>query len=52
MNKNLINLLRKEFFERLETKTGWGKEQIKKEFEQSVNDVVLSLLDKKENNLL
>jgi hypothetical protein len=47
MNKELIDLLRTEFFERLETKTGWGKEQIKKEFEQSVNSVVLYLLDKK-----
>lgn len=41
MNESqMTELLRKEFFARLDQKTGWGKNQVKKEFEQSVNKVL------------
>ena len=37
--------LRDEFYKRLERKTGWGKEEVKKEFEQAGEAVILKLLE-------
>lgn len=37
--------LRDEFFKRLERKTGWGKEEVKKEFEQAGEAVILEMLE-------
>lgn len=37
--------LRDEFYKRLERKTGWGKEEIKKEFEQAGETVILEMLE-------
>ena len=40
--------LRDAFFERLDRKTGWGKEEVKKEFEQAGEEVILKMLEEKE----
>lgn len=40
--------LRDEFFLRLERKTGWGKEEIKKEFDQAGEAVLLKMLEENE----
>ena len=42
--------LRDSFFERLERKTGWGKEEVKKEFEQAGEEVILEMLEEDEVN--
>lgn len=40
--------LRDEFFKRLERKTGWGKEEVKKEFDQAGEVIILEMLEEKE----
>ena len=45
MNRRLIELIREEFYNRLERKTGWGKEELKREFEQAVSQAALRFLD-------
>ena len=37
--------VRDEFYKRLERKTGWGKEEIKKGFEQAGEAVILEMLE-------
>ena len=41
--------LRDAFYERLERKTGWGKEEVKKEFEEAGEEVILIMLEEKED---
>ena len=40
--------LRDEFYARLQRKTGWGREEVKKEFEEAGETVVLEMLEEKE----
>lgn len=40
-------LLRKRFFERLERKTGWGKEEVKKEYWEAATQVLEEQLNEK-----
>ena len=37
--------LRDAFYRRLERKTGWGKEEVKKEFEEASEEVILEMLE-------
>ena len=37
--------LRDAFYERLERKTGWGKEEVKREFEQAGEQVILEAIE-------
>ena len=41
--------LRDAFYERVEKKTGWGKNEIKKEFEEASEQVILDMLDEEGN---
>lgn len=41
--------LRDMFYQRLERKTGWGKEEVKREFEEAGEQVVLEMLEEQED---
>ena len=41
--------LRDAFFERLERKTGWGKEEVKKEFNEASEQVILEMLEEEDS---
>jgi hypothetical protein len=41
--------LRDAFFKHLERKTGWGKEEVKKEFEQAGEEVILEMLEEQDD---
>ena len=43
-----VQLLRDTFFERLERKTGWGKEEVKKEFNEATEAILMDMLSKEE----
>ena len=45
MNRKLIDLIRREFFKRLERKTGWGRNDLKLEFEAAIADALAAYLD-------
>lgn len=45
--KELMNTLRDKFFARLKTKTGWGREELKMEFERAISETFISSWDKK-----
>lgn len=40
--------LRDSFFERIERKTGWGKEKVKNEFDEASQQVLLEMLEEEE----
>jgi len=44
-NKRLIDLIRENFYERLEHKTGWGRTQLRIEFEAAIADALAQFLD-------
>lgn len=48
MNQQLINFIREEFYILLERKTGWGKLEVMRIFEQAVSNGTLRYLDLKE----
>jgi hypothetical protein len=45
MYRRMTEQLRTEFFDRLERKTGWGKEEIRKEFDAAITMVLADMLD-------
>jgi len=45
---DLIDTLRTKFYERLNRKTGWGKEELKMEFERAISDTFIASWDTKE----
>lgn len=45
MNKNVYEKIEEEFLKRLETKTSWGKEELKKMYTQVKADVALQVLN-------
>lgn len=47
MNAEIFKRLQALFFERLEAKTGWGKEDVKKLYRECANEVLLEYIDKK-----
>lgn len=42
--KEFISTLRARFHERLEAKTGWGKEELKREFELALSDALMAIV--------
>jgi hypothetical protein len=44
--KNIIHNIRDNFFTRLDGKTGWGKNDIKKEFMEAITDELINTIDK------
>lgn len=45
MNRRLIELIRQFFFLKIGTKTGWGKNEIEKAFNEAVAEATITLLD-------
>lgn len=41
--------LRDAFYSRLERKNGWGKEEVKRLFEESNDEVILEMLEEEES---
>ena len=41
--------LRDVFHERLDRKTGWGKEEVKREFNEASEQVILEMLEEEED---
>lgn len=44
MSQEIIKQIQELFFQRLDEKTGWGKEQIKELYKQCVIDVITKLI--------
>lgn len=40
-----IEDLRRRFYDRLDTKTGWGTEEVKRQFETAITEILTNLLD-------
>jgi hypothetical protein len=54
-NRQVFDDLKRIFFSRLERKTGWGKEELKREYIESVNEALfgeVERLEKRSHNLL
>ena len=45
MNKALIKKIEKIFTEKLQTKTGWGRNDVLIVYKESVNEALLEMLD-------
>ena len=45
MNKKLIARIEELFFEKLQEKTGWGRNDIKAAYKEAVSEAVLEMLD-------
>jgi hypothetical protein len=45
-NKELLDLIRDKFYARLERKTGWGKEELKLEYEKAITEALTDILNK------
>lgn len=39
--KSMLERIEKEFFRSLDKKTGWGKEEVKREFSKAVTNILL-----------
>ena len=51
MKKNdIVALIREEFAKRLQAKTGWGRNDVMKEYDQAVSTVIMRIAA--ENNLI
>ncbi len=48
MFAEFIKSLRAEFYERIEQKNGWGREELKMEFERALADSLATIADMKE----
>lgn len=47
--RRLLELIRQEFIQRIEQKTGWGKNELILEFEHALSDAMAKYLDEKED---
>jgi hypothetical protein len=45
MNKKLLDLIKQKFIERLQAKTGWGRNDVINEYQDAVNESLLELMD-------
>ena len=46
MNKELIDLIRIKFHEKLQLRTGWGRNDVMVAYDQAVSEATLEMLDK------
>jgi hypothetical protein len=46
MNKELLKRIEEIFVQKLQTKTGWGRNEVLAAYKDSVNEAVLELVDK------
>jgi hypothetical protein len=44
--ERVLQHVRGNFYERLEAKTNWGRNELKMEFERAVNSVIVDFLDR------
>jgi len=44
MNDTFIDTLRNKFYQKLEAKTGWGRNEIKDKFNEAIADTAFELL--------
>lgn len=45
-SKEMFEIIQKKFFERIEKKTGWGKNEIKAEFNTAATEAAFEILEK------
>ena len=45
MNKKLLALIQKKFEEKLQAKTGWGRNEILAAYKDAVSEAILELID-------
>lgn len=45
MNKELLKKIRERFHEKLQAKTGWGKNDVIAEYDKAVTEILLEMLD-------
>lgn len=48
INKDLFKAIKEKFFERLNRKTGWGKEEVKQEYINATNEVLVDFIESTE----
>ena len=46
MNKELLKKIRERFHEKLQAKTGWGRNDVMVAYDQAVSEATLEMLDK------
>lgn len=49
-DKNLIDRIRKIFYATIDTKTGWGKNELKQAYEAAIQEALFEQLDFTANN--
>lgn len=45
INTEMFKSIKKRFFDRLDRKTGWGKEEVKQEYINATNEVLVEFLE-------
>lgn len=50
MNERLIKLIEEIFYRKLESKTGWGRNEIKAAYQESVSEAALKIIDETKGN--
>ena len=48
MNKKLVDTIKEEFEKIIATKTGWGKNEIMRAYDQAVSKAVLRIMDEED----
>lgn len=51
MNKKLLERIQELFFEALGTKTGWGRNDLKEVYKDCVNQALLEIVDKQQEEI-
>jgi len=45
MNKKLLRTIEKIFFNKLQSKTGWGRNDVMKIYKEAVNEALMEMID-------
>jgi len=45
MNKKLLKTIEKIFFNKLQSKTGWGRNEIMQIYKEAVNEALMEMMD-------
>ena len=51
INTELFKSIKERFFDRLNRKTGWGKEEVKQEYMSATNEVLVEFLEQHKEEL-
>ena len=49
MNKKLLSYIEEIFTQKLQVKTGWGRNEILSAYKESVNEALITIIDLEEN---